>query len=332
MTFMSKGIVTRYWLAGAIAATVVAAIVYPSPAVALPDTCIIDVGVIVVMFLGSLKLAPSRFREAMGRVDLLLMSLASVFVVAPTVSLGGAWLLGMNSSQEQLAVLICTAQASTLATAIVLTEVAGGDVALAMVVTVVNNSATVVLTPLVFRLAAGADVRVDHMAMAGEMALKLVVPVLAAQVARIWLAKWAARHKRKLSVASQLIILVYIYAGVGAAGTRLEGAAGALLSVSVLVVALHAVMLIVNGVVARVAIRSPESRTAFIICSSQKTLPAAILVWKSYFPALPLGPLVAVAYHMLQLVVDSLMAPDFLRLPLVRNRSRSTQGNGHEQS
>ena len=86
-----------------------------------------------------------------------------------------------------------------------------------------------------------------------------------------------------------------------------------------LAVLLHGAMLIINAVLARVAARTPETRTAFILCSSQKTLPAAILIWKSYFGTLPLGPLIAVTHHMLQLVVDSVAAPGFKRLPLVRN-------------
>lgn len=328
MSSMSEGFVTRYWLVGAIAAAVAVALLFPQGAAVLPDYHIIDIGVVAVMFLGALKLAPSRFREAVGRADLLVLSVISVFVIAPAASLAVAWLFGLDSAEDGVAVLICSAQASTLATAIVLTEVAGGDVALAMVMTVVNNVATVVLTPLIFKVAADTEIEVDHLGMAGEMALKIVAPVLAAQVARIWLGEWAVRHKRKLSVSSQIIILVYIYTGVGAAASRLEGLGGALLKVVGIVAVLHGLMLLLNALISRVAVREPGRRTAFVLCSSQKTLPAAILIWQSYFPALPLGPLVAVTHHMLQLVTDSLLAPDFLRLPLIRNRSRSKTTKG----
>jgi hypothetical protein len=85
---------------------------------------------------------------------------------------------------------------------------------------------------------------------------------------------------------------------------------------------------VVTAAAARLATRDPGRRTAFVLCSSQKTLPAALLIWNSHFPSLVLGPLVAVAHHVLQLVADSLLAPDFLRLPLVRNRARSSKDPG----
>ncbi len=302
--------------------TVVAALIFPAPGLVLPDYYVIDIGVVVVMFLGALKITPDRFKKAINRVDLLFLSGITVFIVAPAASLGLAWVLGLDEGTDRLAVLVCTAQASTLATAIVLTEVAGGDVALAMVITVVNNVVTVFLTPLIFKVATDAEVEVDHLAMAGEMALKILTPVLAAQLVRRRLAGFVSRHKRQLSVTSQLIILVYVYAGVAAASQRLEGAGQVLARVVVLVTALHATMLLFSAIVSRIIARSPEMRVAFVMCSSQKTLPAAILIWKSYFASIPIGPLVAVAYHMLQLVVDSMLAPGFLRLPIVRNRAR----------
>ena len=302
--------------------TVVAALVFPGPGLAAPDYYVVDIGVVLVMFLGALKITPDRFKKALKRVDLLFLSGLTVFVVAPAASLGLAWILGLDQGTDRLAVLVCTAQASTLATAIVLTEVAGGDVALAMVITVVNNVATVFLTPLIFKVAADADVEVDHLAMVGEMALKILTPVLVAQLVRRRLDELVSRHRRQLSVTSQLIVLVYVYVGVVAASQRLEGAGQVLARVAVLVIALHAVMLIFSAIVARITTGSSETRVAFVMCSSQKTLPAAILIWKSYFASIPIGPLVAVAYHMLQLVVDSMLAPAFLRLPIVRNRAK----------
>jgi sodium/bile acid cotransporter 7 len=321
---MSKGdkssFVTRYWLAVAIAVTVFLAWLFPGPAAALPRWHVLDIGVVVIMFLGSLKLAPSRFKQAASKPHLIVLSLVAVFALAPLISLGIAFLLGFKTAPDRIAVLICSSQASTLATGIVLTEIAGGDTALAMVVTVVNNFATMILTPLVFGVLGNSEIEVDHLAMGLEIALKIVLPVIVAQIVRPKLADFAKRHSRKLSLTSQCIILIYIYAGVAAGLGKLEGQASVLPRVILLAVLLHLAMLVVNALTAMVAARSADQRTAFVLCSSQKTLPAAILIWKSYFPALPLGPIVAVAYHLTQLVADSILAPGFKRLLLIRNR------------
>lgn len=314
-----EALLTRWWLAAAVAAVVTVALLAPGGAGTIIRWHVIDAGVVVVMFLGSLKLDAARFREASRQVRLVGLSLVVVFALAPLFALGLAWALGLDGDGDRIAVLICAAQASTLATAIVLTEVAGGDVALAILITVVTNVATVALTPLLFRVLGESRIEVDHLAMAGEMALKLLAPVLLAQLARRWLAGFARRNGRRLSVFSQLVILVYIYTGVASSAGRLAEAGAVLARVLALAASLHLLLLISSALLARAAARDPGVRAAFVLCSSQKTLPAAILVWKSHFPQLAAGPLVAVAYHMLQLVADSILAPGFRRLPLIRS-------------
>jgi sodium/bile acid cotransporter 7 len=314
----AEALLTRWWLAVAVALVVTLALLVPQGAARVIRWHVIDAGVVVVMFLGSLKLDATRFRDAARQFRLVALSLVVVFALAPLAALGLASAFGLDGAGDRLAVLICAAQASTLATAIVLTEVGGGDVALAILITVVNNVATVVLTPLIFRLLGETSVEVDHLSMAGEMALKLLAPVLLAQLARRWLAGFARRNGRRLSIFSQLVILIYIYTGVSSSAERLAGAGSLVLRVLAFAAALHLLLLLASALIARVASSRAEARAAFVLCSSQKTLPAAILVWKSHFAELAAGPLVAVAYHLLQLVADSILAPGIRRLPLIR--------------
>jgi sodium/bile acid cotransporter 7 len=296
---------------------VILGLFFPEAGLALPRYHVIDVGVVVVMFLGGLKLSRAAFVSTFSRWPLLLCSPFLVFLLSPVLGLLLGEFLGLGSPEDRLAVLLCSAQASTLATAIVMTEVARGDVALAMVLTVINNALSVLATPLLFRLFCRADITVDQVAMTMELLGKIVLPVLLAQVARQWLAGFALRHGKRMSLASQLIILIYVYAGVSAGQQRLASSPGVVVSVLVLCAGLHGLLLFSSAILSRLATSSPGSRVAFVLCSSQKTLPAAMLLWKSHFPALPLGPVVAVAYHMLQLVIDSLLAPSLMRLPLI---------------
>jgi len=311
--------IIRYWLACAIAATVVFAVTVPGPARYLPRLGIIDGGVVIIMFIGSLKLSLSRFIKAIRRPDIIILCLISTYILAPLFSIGIGSITGLSSPEDRLAILISSAQASTLATAIVLTEIAGGNVALAMVLTITNNLLSVFMTPLVFRILGGTEIEVDYISMSLQIALKIAAPVIAAQIARIWLSRWASRHSRSLSLTSQFIILVYIYAGVSAGAQTLAGTGQILINVLLLVLLLHPVLLAANALIMRLVSKDPGTRTAFVLCSSQKTLPVAVMIWKNFFPALPLGPLVAVGYHMLQLIVDSIIAPGFRRLPLIRN-------------
>ena len=88
--------VTRYWLAIAIGATVVIAWAAPGPASYLSKLHLLDIGVVLIMFLGSLKLTPSRFKAAALRPHLIGLAVVATFVLAPLVSLGMAYLFGFD--------------------------------------------------------------------------------------------------------------------------------------------------------------------------------------------------------------------------------------------
>ena len=312
------GAIRRYWLATAIGGAIVLAVIAPGPAKILPQWHVLDIGVMVIMFLGSLKIAPGRFREAAFKFRVIALSLLVVFVAAPLLSLAiGAW-YGFASPADRLAILLCATQASTMATGIVLTEIAGGDVALAMVITICNNLATTALTPLGFRVFGQTEIGIDYVGMGWELAAKVVLPVIVGQCARPLIGAFAMRHSRALSICSQLIILLYIYIGVVAGLGRLSGQMLILPALLGFAITFHLALICGNGILGRLFMRTSPERTAFVLCSSQKTLPTAMLIWQNYLPNLPLGPLVAVSYHLAQLVLDSILAPGFKSLPLIR--------------
>ena len=318
-----KEIFARSWLVISIGIVVLLAWRAPAGAAPIIELGLIDVGVVLVMFLGSVKLSPDQFKKAAKQPWALLLCMISVFGAAPIISLIIARLLGLHGEEDRLAVLICSTQATTLATGIVLTELAGGYVAMAMVITVASNALSAVLTPLGFRVfGGGAEVNVHFFSMAGELALKILLPVLLAQFLRPLLGGWAERHSRRLSLICQFIILIIIYTGVSAGLDTLSEHPYVLLKVALMAFVFHIVFIAFNAAVFSRVSEDSKHRTAFVLCSAQKTLPAGILIWKSHFPGLPLGPMVAVCYHIVQLVVDSALAPSFTKLPLIRNASR----------
>lgn len=322
-----KDAALRNWLALAIGAVVWLAWCVPGAAARLIDLGLIDVGVVAIMFLGAVKLSPTQFREAARHPGTIAFSVISVFGVAPVISLAVAWLMGFRDPSDRLAVLLCSTQASTLATAIVLTEVAGGHVATAMVVTVASNALSALLTPLGFALlGGGAEIEVNSLSMAGELALKIVLPVAVAQIVRPRIAAWTKRRSRAISISCQLIILVIVYTGVVSGLANLSGGAEVLLKVLLMAAVLHTTLLIFNALIFNMASESPDRRAALVLSSSQKTLPAGILIWKSQLSALPLGPLVVVSYHLVQLVLDSTLAPSLTGLPLIRSARPHVKG------
>ena len=316
--------VEKYWLSTAIVVVVAAAFIIPEGGRFLLDIGLVDVGVVTVMLLSGMKIPFRRFWHLLRHPAAIIVALLSIFVVSPLVAVLIGEVYGFSGAPDRLAVLILAAEATTLASCIVLTEVAGGDVAFAVIVSLFANLLSAFLTPLIFEVFGNAVVEVDPLAMMGELALKIALPVVAGQLLRLPLETWVAKYAKRMSIFSQLVILTMLFTGISAGLERLSG--GALLVAKIVVFAalLHGALLVINALLARLVSRSDKERCAFVLAASQKTLPAAILIWKHQFQALPMGVMIAVSYHLIQLVADSILAPGFRKLPLIRDKRGTT--------
>ena len=241
--------------------------------------------------------------------------LASTFVLAPVAAYGLAlWWRPEGDPHFLPAIMIMAAQAGTLASALALTMMAGGNRELALVVTVLSNSLTVLLTPFILERAVGATVQFNTSAMVLRMFLIVLLPILIGQLLRPKLWERTESVRPALKVAPQLIILLFVYAGFA------SGQGGELLLwVLAACVALHVILLGVMAVVSGLLKLSWPDRTAVILCGSQKTLPNGIYIWSHFFPANPYGAVPLVLYHLFQLIVDTLLVSKFEKLNGVKN-------------
>ena len=140
--------------------------------------------------------------------------LASTFVLAPAAAYGLAlWLRPEGDPHFLPAIMIMAAQAGTLASALALTMMAGGNRELALVVTVLSNSLTVLLTPFILERAVGGTVQFNTSAMVLRMFLIVLLPILIGQLLRPKLWERTESVRPALKVAPQLIILLFVYAG-----------------------------------------------------------------------------------------------------------------------
>jgi sodium/bile acid cotransporter 7 len=145
-----------------------------------------------------------------------------------------------------------------------------------------------------------------------------VVPIVVAQVMRQWqpIGGWASRHKHELSWVAQCGVLVMVLIGAVNCGESVQQASnGTILSaanvglVIVAVSAVHSILLTSGFALSKALQFSRGDSIAVAFSGSQKTLMVGAYL------ALAVGPLAIlpmVAYHAVQLVVDTLIA-DSLR-------------------
>lgn len=227
--------------------------------------------------------------------------------------------LGLNH-QLAVGILIAAATPSTLASAAVWTRRAGGNDTVPVLVTLITNLSCFVVTPLWLVTMTGEQVGAVQL---GPMVIKLlcliVLPMSAAQLCRLRapVRDWAAEHKGVLGVVAQCGVLAMILVGSVRAGLSLQEAemssadAAGLADFGLmiaLVLAIHLSMLALGHLAGVWLGMSREARIAVGFAGSQKTLLVGLTVAVEDFGALALAVLPMVAYHVGQLLVDTVIA------------------------
>src|SRR5262249_23063121 len=117
----------------------------------------------------------------------------------------------------------------TLASAAVWTRRAGGNDAVALLVMMITNLTSFVVTPLSLRWLTGVVVREEvSRDILRDLVLLVVLPIIAAQLARLAypIARWATAHKAALGTLAQCGVLSFIAVGAVTSAVRLNEESG----------------------------------------------------------------------------------------------------------
>jgi len=211
--------------------------------------------------------------------------------------------------------LIAAATPCTLASAAVWTRRAGGNDAVAMMVTIITNTSCFIITPL--WLIAMTD-RSPNTPQLGDMVIKLgllvVIPIACGQLARACrpVGDWATRKKPALNIGAQVGVLLMILLGsvlaaqeLATRNVSLSAMAPQFIAMIGAVVGVHLSMFVAAFNLAKLAGFERENRIAIGFSGSQKTLMVGLTIAIDY-GGLTLLPMVA--YHVCQLLVDTVIA------------------------
>jgi solute carrier family 10 (sodium/bile acid cotransporter), member 7 len=278
----------------------------------------------IAMFASGLGLSLTNIKDGFKDFKSILFSFSSIYVIFPLITYVILLILNIRSGDIFIGGMILAAQSSTLASAVVLTATANGNVPLALIITIINNMASAVLTPLILKLTLSADqaISIDVGPMILKLLLVLVLPVVLAQVVR----KFIKKHMEKITpyrkAVSKIVVLVIVLTGAASASSEIKANIGQALLIILGVAVLHGIMLAIAYLYIRIAKIKHESKSAVLFTASQKTLPASLLIWQNYFAAYMLAPILLVLHHMVQLIIDSV---------IVSRLSKSNRGKDDEQ-
>lgn len=272
----------------------------------------------LLFFLYGTRLSTAETVAGLTRWRLHLVILATTFVVFPLLGLATQLLEG-NLLRPSLAsgVLLLCLVPSTVQSCVVYTQIAGGNVAGAVVSASMSNLLGVFLTPALVALLMAADASVDAGSII-RIVLQLFVPFVLGQLLRPWLGGFVTRHDSRLKLFDRGSILLVVFVAFS------EGAEAHIwssLSVwSILAVALVCAVLLAVAMgwavlVGRLARLPRADRVAVLFCGSNKSLasglPIASVLFAGSNVALIVLPLML--YHQMQIIAGAVLAKRLAR-------------------
>lgn len=307
--------------------------VFPDPGAqggALHPELLTKLGVALIFFFHGMALSFTALKAGTLQWRLHLIVQVCTYVLFP--ALGLLFLFPMRermSADLQLGFFYLCVLPSTVSSSVALTAAARGNVPAALFNATLSSLLGVFLTPMWISLkltTTGQSLPLGSVLL--DLFLWLVLPLLAGQVMRRWLAEWASRNKRLIYLVDRGTILLLVYTSfcdsVKWGVWSQHGSSSVLYAFAGSLLLFSAMFAVVNAVCVRMRLSTPDLIAA-VFCGSKKTLasgvPMAQLIFGSSNPALSLILLPIMIYHPLQLIICGALANRWAR----RKDARSGQ-------
>jgi len=273
-------------------------------------------GVALIFFLHGLMLSFGALRAGALNWRLHLLVQGCTFLLFPIIGLAlNAAFSGHISFELALGLFFLCALPSTVSSSVAMTATAHGNVAGAVFNATLSSLIGIVLTPLwvawVMKTTGEPQPIVPVIV---DLLKWLVLPLVLGHALRPWIGAWALRHKQRVSVVDRLAILLLVYTSFCDSfkqGVWTGNSAGQLVVLSLVCVALLALVMLLTALAARGLGFNREDQIAAIFCGSKKTLASGVPMAKLIFgahPGLGLILLPIMIYHPLQLIICGLLA------------------------
>jgi len=300
----------------AMAATVALAALFPARGAFSGVMSVAAKVVIALLFwLYGARLSPQQAWQGVKRWQLHLLVLATTFVVFPVLGLAARglvpWLLNLDLYNGLL--FLCLVP-STVQSSIAFTSIARGNVSAALVSASLSNIVGIALTPLlvVLLMNTSGGARMDATAVR-DVVVQLLLPFVAGQLMRPWIADWVARHTVLTKVVDRGSILLVVYTAFSMGMVEhiwRSVNAWQLAIVSVINAVLLAVVLAFTWLVGRVAGLDRGDSIVLLFCGSKKSLASGLPMASVLFAGQSLGLIVLplMLFHQIQLMVCAALA------------------------
>ena len=282
-----------------------------------------DVAIGLLFFLHGAKLSTKEVFAGLIHWRLHLLIFSFTFIAFPVLGiLLKPVLVPMVGAELYTGILYLCALPATVQSAIALTSMAGGNIPAAVCSAATSSLIGIFLTPFIVMLLIGAQAQsMDPSEAIAGITVKLLLPFIAGQIARIWIGAWVSKNKAWLKNVDQSSILLVVYGAFSHAVTEGLWSRLPLIEISGLIFAclllLALVLLITNGI-AKVFGFPLEDRITIVFAASKKSLATGVPMAQVLFAgSASMGTLILplMLFHQIQLMVCTVLAQRYSAMP-----------------
>ena len=266
-----------------------------------------DVVIFLIFLASGLVLNNEQIRKGLGDLKGTTLALGLIFVAAPVVAYV-VTLLPINRGAA-IGLFLVAVVPTTMTSGVVMTGAAGGNMAHALLITLLAHAIGVFSIPLTLGVLLGIGgegeaVSLDKGRMMARIAFLVLFPLILGIVLRPRRPGIVRGLRKGVPVFTQSMILAIVWMGLsGARGAVLSGGAGTL-QVLVLAFLFHALLLGVAFGLVRLFRVGQGRRESVIFMGAQKTLPLSVLLQTTLFPGYGLALAFCVIHHFVHLMMD----------------------------
>ena len=267
-----------------------------------------DVVVFFVFLFSGLMLNIGLIRSGFSDVKGTLIALGAIFLIAPLAA--ALFSLTLLDPGICIGFFIVAVMPTTLSSGVVMTGAAGGNMAHALVITVLANWLAVftipVLLSFLLMLKGGtAAVSIDKLPVILKLAFLVILPLCIGLLIKFYAkSDYIDRLYNKLQNINQSLILGMVWMALSQTRNVILGDGKKIGIILLLVFAFHIILLVSVYLLTVLFGLGQGKRESVIFMGSQKTLPLSVILQTTLFPQYGLALAVCVLHHIVQLIVD----------------------------
>ncbi len=267
-----------------------------------------DVVIIIIFFFSGLILKAGQIKSGLADIKGTLITLAIIFLIAPLIST--LWGILPFSTGVIIGFFLVAAMPTTLSSGVVMTGAAGGNMAHALVITILANGFAVFSVPitlsLLMNMVGGTTViTIDKSVIMIKILLFVLFPLCLGLLIKFYAKSLIDRVDAKLQILNQLLVLVIVWMAISQAKQTIIINSGEMIGIILFSsLIFHGILLTAAFLFTRIFKLGQGRRESVIFMGGQKTLVLSVILQVSIFPQYGLALVVCVVHHILHLIMD----------------------------